>query len=121
MPIVLYLWPGSAQPYNTRKGKTAGRLIAVFKYPAAPLNKGLIEQNYQDAKMAAKKAELPKPRRLTMGYHSYDIYGEYGWTGTRKVPTLRMSGEWLKNAGFLAGKRVRVHVAEQCITIILDS
>lgn len=57
--------------------------------------------------MAAKKAELPKPRRLTMGYHSYDIYGEYGWTGTRKVPTLRMSGEWLKNAGFLAGKRVR--------------
>lgn len=68
------LWPGSAQPYNTRKGKTAGRLIAVFKYPAAPLNKGRIERHYQEAKMAAKKTELPKPRRLTVGSHSYDLH-----------------------------------------------
>jgi hypothetical protein len=121
VPIVLYLWPGSAQPYNTRKGKTAGRLIAVFKYPAAPLNKGRIEQNYQEAKMTTKKVELPKPRCLTVGYHSYDTHGEYGWTGTRKVPMLRMSGEWLKKAGFVAGKRVRAHVAERCITILIDS
>jgi hypothetical protein len=71
--------------------------------------------------MAAKKTELPKPRCLTLGYHSYDIYDEYGWTGIRKVPTLRMSGEWLKNAGFTAGQRVRVHVAERCITIIPEA
>jgi hypothetical protein len=71
--------------------------------------------------MAAKKTELPKPRRLTVGYHSYDIYGEYGWTGIRKVPTLRMSGQWLKDAGFLEGHCVRVHVAERCITLLIDS
>ncbi len=70
--------------------------------------------------MAAKKVELPKPRCLTVGCQSYDLRGEYGWIGTRKVPTLRMSGEWLKKAGFLAGKRVRVHVAERCITILID-
>jgi hypothetical protein len=116
----VFLWPGSAQPYNTRKGKTAGRLIAVFKYPAAPLNKRHIEQIYQDANMAAKKAELPKPRRLTVGYHYYDIFGECGWVGSRRVPTLRMSGDWLRNAGFSVGQRARVHVSEKCITIVLD-
>ena len=30
------LWPGSAQRYNTRKGKVASGLLAVFKYLAAP-------------------------------------------------------------------------------------
>lgn len=70
--------------------------------------------------MAAKKTELPKPRRLTVGYHSYDIHGEYGWTGIRKVPTLRMSGKWLQSAGFAPGKRVRVHIAERCITILSE-
>lgn len=68
--------------------------------------------------MAAKKTELPKPRRLTVGSHSYDLHDEYGWTGIRKVPALRMSGEWLKNAGFAPGHRVRVHIAERCITIL---
>lgn len=68
--------------------------------------------------MATKKAELPKPRRLTVGHHSYDIHDEYGWTGIRKVPTLRMSGEWLRKAGFMEGQRVRVHIADRCITVL---
>lgn len=34
----ILFWSGGAQPYKTRKGKTGGRLAAVFKYPAACLN-----------------------------------------------------------------------------------
>ena len=71
--------------------------------------------------MAAKKVELPKPRRLTVGYHLYDIYAEFGCVGVRKLPTLRMSGEWLQSAGFVPGKRVQVHIAERCITILSES
>ena len=33
------LWPGSEQQYNTFRGNIAGRLAAVFKYLAAPLNR----------------------------------------------------------------------------------
>ncbi len=36
---IVCLWPGSEQKYNTRKGNIAGRLTAVFKCLAVPLNK----------------------------------------------------------------------------------
>ena len=122
MPIVLYLWPGSAQPYNTRKGKTAGRLIAVFKYPAAPLNKGRIEQIYQEAKMAAKKRVLPKPRFLTVGYQFYESQHKdmERRTRPRQVPFLRLSGDWLQAAGFTVGQKARVQVTERGITIVAE-
>ena len=71
--------------------------------------------------MAAKKVERLKPRRLTVGYHHYDIYGEFGWIGSRAVPKLRMSGNWLRQAGFEVGQRVNVHVAERRIIISLES
>jgi Toxin SymE, type I toxin-antitoxin system len=71
------------------------------------------------AKKAAEKTKLPKPRRLKLGSHSSDIRNEYNeWSGTHNVPYLRISGDWLSNAGFKVGKYVRVHVAEQCITLI---
>jgi hypothetical protein len=38
------LWSGSEQEYKTRKGNIVGRLLAVFKYPINPLNKGSHEQ-----------------------------------------------------------------------------
>jgi hypothetical protein len=31
---------------------------------------------------------------------------------------LRLRGYWLQQAGFSAGQRVQVHVADQCITIV---
>jgi hypothetical protein len=39
-----YLWSGNEQAYNTRMGKPAGRLFAVFNVPGCPLNKGSTEQ-----------------------------------------------------------------------------
>lgn len=34
-----HLWPGGAQLYNTRKGKSAGGPSTVLKHPAASLNR----------------------------------------------------------------------------------
>lgn len=35
----------ASSTYNTRKGKTAGRLYSVFKYPTTPLNTGCLNEN----------------------------------------------------------------------------
>ncbi|HHL0960515.1 TPA: hypothetical protein ACQVH3_005332, partial [Serratia marcescens] len=35
----------ASSTYNTRKGKTAGRLYSVFKYPTTPLNTGCLNKN----------------------------------------------------------------------------
>jgi len=38
--------------------------------------------------------------------------------GPPEVPYLRLRGYWLQQAGFPAGQRVKVHVADGCITIV---
>lgn len=45
-------WPGSAQPYNSLRAKSASRLTAVFKYLAALLNKGRLLNDLLGAIMA---------------------------------------------------------------------
>lgn len=69
--------------------------------------------------MTAKKASLPKSRRLTVGYQVYesrhkDMEHRYR---LRQVPFLRLSGDWLSEVGFMVGRKARVQVTNQGIVI----
>jgi hypothetical protein len=68
--------------------------------------------------MTTTNDALPKPRLLKVGYHYYDYHRDGQWTGSQAVPFLRLSGHWLKQAGFSVGQRAQVHVIDQCIVII---
>ena len=58
-----FLWSGSAQSYNTRKGKAASGLTAVFKYLAAPLNRGrALNKSVRKPIMANTKGKHAHPR-----------------------------------------------------------
>ena len=70
--------------------------------------------------MPKTKKDLPRPRVLRIGYSHYERRDEDRGLISRNVPFLRLSGDWLQNAGFDVGERVRVHVAERCITILVD-
>lgn len=73
--------------------------------------------------MAVKKTILqPKPRFLTIGYHYYegrhkDHERRYR---PRQVPILRLSGDWLKAAGFQVGQKARVQVTDSGILIMAE-
>ena len=73
--------------------------------------------------MAAKKTtEQPKPRFLTIGYQYYesrhkDHERRYR---PRQVPILRLSGDWLKAAGFQIGRKARVQVTNSGLLIMLE-
>ncbi len=68
--------------------------------------------------MAAQIPALPKPRLLSISsdYYEYQLDGR--WPRPPAVPLLRLRGYWLQQAGFSAGQQVRVHIADQCITIV---
>jgi toxic protein SymE len=59
----------------------------------------------------------PKPRHLTIGYHKHDQRQDGRRVSTRTVPFLRMSGDWLQQAGFAVGARVRLQVDRGRIVI----
>jgi toxic protein SymE len=72
--------------------------------------------------MAEKDRCAPKPRFLTIGYQYYesqhkDRERRYR---PRQVPILRLSGDWLKAAGFKVGKKARVQVTDQGIMIVAE-
>lgn len=73
--------------------------------------------------MAVKKTTVqPKPRLLTIGYQYYesrhkDHERRYR---PRQVPILRLSGDWLKAAGFQVGRKARVQVTGSSIVIMLE-
>lgn len=72
--------------------------------------------------MAANKTALPKPRFLTIGYQHYE--GRHGdgecRYKSRRVPFLRLSGDWLHAAGFSIGQKARIQVIDQCIMIVVE-
>ena len=70
--------------------------------------------------MTAKKAELPGPRFLKVGYHYYESRRKEDCPRSRTVPYVRLCGDWLQDAGFAVGQRVRVQVVDQCIVILPD-
>lgn len=73
--------------------------------------------------MAVKRTTVqPKPRFLTIGYQYYesqhrDRERRYR---PRQVPILRLSGDWLKDAGFNVGKKARVQVTDHGIMIVAE-
>lgn len=59
-PIVS-LWPGSAKSEKEpARAKDKGRLEAVFKYLAAPLNRGEFERNLKEPVMAKTQSAHPE-------------------------------------------------------------
>jgi hypothetical protein len=59
-----------------------------------------------------------EPRILSVSSSYYDYQINDRWPRPPGVPLLRLRGYWLRQAGFSAGQRVQVHVADGCITIV---
>lgn len=72
--------------------------------------------------MAAKKKTQPKPRLLKIGYQYYESqhHDEERRRRPRQVPLLRLSGDWLRAAGFMIGQKARVRVTARGITIVAE-
>ncbi|WP_080098547.1 SymE family type I addiction module toxin [Xanthomonas oryzae] len=71
--------------------------------------------------MAVKRKTVqPGPRFLTVDYHVYESQHKDAERRTRprQVPFLRLSGDWLRAAGFSVGQKARVQVTERGITVI---
>ena len=70
--------------------------------------------------MAARKKTQAKPRVLKIGYQYYESphKDDERRCSPRQVPYLRLSGDWLRAAGFTMGKKARVQVTERGITIV---
>lgn len=65
--------------------------------------------------MTEQHRSAPKPRLLTVGYQDYERRYR-----PRQVPILRLSGDWLKAAGFEVGQKARVQVIGDAIVIMLE-
>ena len=72
--------------------------------------------------MAGKKKVFPKLRFLTVGYQYYESQHKDidRCARPRKVPFLRLSGDWLQAAGFTVGQKARVQVTGRGIKIVAD-
>lgn len=68
--------------------------------------------------MAAHVSIPNRPRLLSISGSCYDYQLDGRWPRPPEVPLLRLRGYWLQQAGFEVGQRVRVHVTDQCITIV---
>jgi toxic protein SymE len=70
--------------------------------------------------MAVKKTVLPKPRFLKVGYHYYESQSQERSCSSRRVPHLRLCGDWLQAAGFEVGQKARVQVTKHGIMIVAE-
>jgi hypothetical protein len=68
--------------------------------------------------MAAQRTASLRPRLLSITGSCYDYQLHGRWPRPPEVPYLRLRGYWLQKAGFSVGQRVRVHIADQRITIV---
>jgi Toxin SymE, type I toxin-antitoxin system len=59
-----------------------------------------------------------RSRLLSISGSCYDYQLDGRWPRPPEVPFLRLRGYWLQQAGFEVGQRVRVHITDQCITIV---
>ena len=68
--------------------------------------------------MADHAAVFHNARTLTITgcRYEYQLHGR--WPRPPEVPYLRLRGYWLQRAGFSAGQRVKVQIADGCITIV---
>lgn len=72
--------------------------------------------------MTEQHRSAPKPRLLTVGYQYYESRHQNCERRyrPRQVPILRLSGDWLKAAGFQVGRKARVQVTDSGIVIMLE-
>ena len=68
--------------------------------------------------MADHSAVFHNLRTLTITGSLYEYQLNSRWPRPPEVPYLRLRGYWLQHAGFSAGQRVKVTVADRCITIV---
>jgi hypothetical protein len=68
--------------------------------------------------MAAYVSVSHEPRLLSITGSCCEYQLDGRWPRPPEVPYLRLRGYWLRQADFPAGQRVRVHVADGCITIV---
>ena len=62
-----------------------------------------------------------RDRRLTVTYsHAPPLRRNGYYEGDRKVPTLRLHGRWLREAGFRIGERVRIEVEEGRLIVVAE-
>ncbi len=67
--------------------------------------------------MSGRKRKARKERRITTTYTYRDYYDDGFWVRSQSFPILRFGGEWLAQAGFAIGQRVRVKVHKRRIVI----
>ena len=67
-----------------------------------------------------KKTTQPKPRFLKVGYHYYESQNPERWCSSRRVPYLRLCGDWLQAAGFEVGQKARVQATKHGIMIVAE-
>lgn len=60
----------------------------------------------------------PKPRQLTIGSDHYEYQLNDRSPRPPAVPVIRLRGYWLQQAGFSAGQRVSIQIADQRIIIV---
>ena len=68
--------------------------------------------------MSNHTAYPPKQRQLKIGSDHYEYQFNDRCPRPPAVPVLRLRGYWLEQAGFSAGQRVRIQIAEQRIIIV---
>ena len=72
--------------------------------------------------MTKQPKKLPNPRFLKIGYQYYESQHQNmdSRDPPRKVPFLRLSGDWLQAAGFAVGQKARVQVTAHGIMIVVE-
>lgn len=70
---------------------------------------------YEDERRPKRKAFSRPPRSYRMCGHWYELPGGIG--RYERVPSLKLTGRWLRDVGFEIGARVAVEVKEGSITL----
>jgi|GEM_PF-550709 len=69
-----------------------------------------------------KRAPRPRPRprqpaQCTIGYTCHDVLVDGGHRQSRRIPTLRLSGQWLEALGFAPGSKPRIAIVDGALVI----
>lgn len=67
--------------------------------------------------LPAKRAHRPRcPTHCTVGYANHDVLVD-GRRQSRRIPTLRLSGQWLADLGFAPGSKPHIAVIDGALVI----
>ena len=67
--------------------------------------------------LPAKRAHRPRcPTHCTVGYACHDVLVD-GRRQSRRIPTLRLSGQWLADLGFAPGSKPQIAIVDGALVI----